>query len=111
MKHASYEIAMSRDSAWAPRECPSLSPEPGPTTPNRSARSIAPSTSGHVHRHGRGLRPVHQRETGRRGAQGSAWFTGENLDRNLRIADAVQAIAAEAGATPAQIAIAWLLTK
>ncbi|MBV9088323.1 MAG: aldo/keto reductase [Mycobacteriaceae bacterium] len=38
-------------------------------------------------------------------------FMGENFQRNLRIADEVQAIAAEAGATAAQVAIAWLLTK
>jgi aryl-alcohol dehydrogenase-like predicted oxidoreductase len=38
-------------------------------------------------------------------------FTGENFQRNLRIADEVQAIAAEVGATPAQVAIAWLLSK
>lgn len=38
-------------------------------------------------------------------------FTGENFQRNLRIADEVEAVAAEAGATPAQVAIAWLLTK
>jgi aryl-alcohol dehydrogenase-like predicted oxidoreductase len=38
-------------------------------------------------------------------------FTGENLQRNLRIADQVQAIAAEVGATRAQIALAWLLAK
>ncbi len=38
-------------------------------------------------------------------------FTGENFQRNLRIADEVQAIAAEAGATPAQVALAWLLAK
>jgi hypothetical protein len=38
-------------------------------------------------------------------------FTGENFQRNLRIADEVQAIAAEVGATPAQVALAWLLTK
>jgi aryl-alcohol dehydrogenase-like predicted oxidoreductase len=38
-------------------------------------------------------------------------FTGENFERNRRIADEVRAIADEAGATPAQIAIAWLLTK
>jgi len=38
-------------------------------------------------------------------------FTGENFQRNLRIADQVQAIAAEVGATPAQVALAWLLTK
>jgi aryl-alcohol dehydrogenase-like predicted oxidoreductase len=38
-------------------------------------------------------------------------FTGENFQRNLAIADEVQSIATEVGATPAQIAIAWLLTK
>ncbi|MEZ7125292.1 aldo/keto reductase [Nonomuraea sp. AD125B] len=38
-------------------------------------------------------------------------FTGENFQRNLALADAVQAVAAEAGATPAQVAIAWLLSK
>src|SRR5207302_3159870 len=38
-------------------------------------------------------------------------FTGENFQRNLRIVDEVEAVAAEAGATPAQIALAWLLTQ
>jgi aryl-alcohol dehydrogenase-like predicted oxidoreductase len=38
-------------------------------------------------------------------------FTGENFDRNLRVVDEVKAIATEAGATPAQIALAWLLTR
>jgi aryl-alcohol dehydrogenase-like predicted oxidoreductase len=38
-------------------------------------------------------------------------FTGENFERNLRIAEEVRDIATEAGATPAQVAIAWLLTK
>ena len=38
-------------------------------------------------------------------------FTGENFQRNLRIADEVRAIAEEAGATPAQVALAWLLAK
>src|SRR6185503_9204891 len=38
-------------------------------------------------------------------------FTGENFERNLRIVDEVQAVAADAGATPAQIALAWLLAK
>ncbi len=36
-------------------------------------------------------------------------FVGENFQHNLRIVDEVQAVAAEAGATPAQIALAWLL--
>lgn len=38
-------------------------------------------------------------------------FSGQNFQRNLRIADEVSAIAAEAGATPAQVALAWLLAK
>ena len=38
-------------------------------------------------------------------------FTGENFQRNLRIVDEVQAIASEADATPAQIALAWLLAQ
>ncbi len=38
-------------------------------------------------------------------------FTGENFQRNLAIVDEVQAIAAEASATPAQIALAWLLAQ
>ena len=38
-------------------------------------------------------------------------FTGENFRRNLAIAAEVDAIAAEAGATPAQVALAWLLAK
>jgi aryl-alcohol dehydrogenase-like predicted oxidoreductase len=38
-------------------------------------------------------------------------FIGENFQRNLRIVDEVQAIGAELGATPAQTALAWLLTR
>jgi len=38
-------------------------------------------------------------------------FVGENFEHNLRIVDEVQAVAAEAGATPAQIALAWLLAQ
>jgi aryl-alcohol dehydrogenase-like predicted oxidoreductase len=38
-------------------------------------------------------------------------FMGENFERNLRIADEVAVVAAEVGATPAQVAIAWLLTR
>ncbi len=38
-------------------------------------------------------------------------FTGENFQRNLRIVDEVQSVAAELGATPAQIALAWLLAQ
>ncbi|MFE0156176.1 aldo/keto reductase [Nonomuraea sp. NPDC059007] len=38
-------------------------------------------------------------------------FTGENFQRNLRILDQVEAVATEANATPAQIALAWLLAQ
>jgi len=38
-------------------------------------------------------------------------FTGENFKRNLRIVDEVKAVATEAGATAAQIALAWLLAQ
>src|SRR5580704_15059714 len=38
-------------------------------------------------------------------------FAGENFQRNLRIVDEVRAVAAEAGATPAQVALAWLLAQ
>ena len=38
-------------------------------------------------------------------------FAGDNLAENLRIVDEVEAVAAEAGATPAQVALAWLLAQ
>jgi aryl-alcohol dehydrogenase-like predicted oxidoreductase len=38
-------------------------------------------------------------------------FTGGNFEHNLAIVDEVEAIAAEVGATPAQVAIAWLLAQ
>jgi aryl-alcohol dehydrogenase-like predicted oxidoreductase len=42
---------------------------------------------------------------------GNPRFTGENFRRNLAIADEVEAVAAQADATPAQVALAWLLAK
>jgi aryl-alcohol dehydrogenase-like predicted oxidoreductase len=38
-------------------------------------------------------------------------FVGEAFRRNLALADEVGAVAAEAGATPGQVALAWLLAK
>ena len=38
-------------------------------------------------------------------------FRGENLEANLRLAAKVKEIAAEKGATPAQLAIAWVLAR
>jgi aryl-alcohol dehydrogenase-like predicted oxidoreductase len=38
-------------------------------------------------------------------------FTGENFERDLRVVDEVEAIGREVGATPAQIALAWLLAQ
>src|SRR2546426_8656343 len=38
-------------------------------------------------------------------------FTEGNLEKNLRIVDEVEAVASEVGATPAQVALAWLLAQ
>src|SRR3954464_1115836 len=38
-------------------------------------------------------------------------FTGANFRRNLALVDEVRAIGAEIGATPAQTALAWILTR
>jgi aryl-alcohol dehydrogenase-like predicted oxidoreductase len=38
-------------------------------------------------------------------------FTSENFQRNLQIVAEVEAVAIEAGASPAQIALAWLLAR
>ncbi|HEX6677976.1 MAG TPA: aldo/keto reductase [Actinomycetes bacterium] len=38
-------------------------------------------------------------------------FQGENLRRNLALVAGVRAVAAEAGATPAQVALAWVLAQ
>jgi aryl-alcohol dehydrogenase-like predicted oxidoreductase len=38
-------------------------------------------------------------------------FTEGNLEKNLRIVDEVEAVASEIGATPAQVALAWLLAQ
>jgi aryl-alcohol dehydrogenase-like predicted oxidoreductase len=38
-------------------------------------------------------------------------FEGENLAANIRIVEQVDAVAAQAGATPGQVALAWLLAQ
>jgi aryl-alcohol dehydrogenase-like predicted oxidoreductase len=38
-------------------------------------------------------------------------FTEGNFEQNLRIVDEVEAVASEVGATPAQVALAWLLAQ
>jgi aryl-alcohol dehydrogenase-like predicted oxidoreductase len=38
-------------------------------------------------------------------------FANGNLDQNLRIVETVEAVANEVGATPAQVALAWLLAQ
>ncbi|MCS5733635.1 aldo/keto reductase [Herbiconiux daphne] len=38
-------------------------------------------------------------------------FEGENLAANIRIVEVVDAVATEVGATPAQVALAWLLAQ
>ncbi|MEV4752905.1 aldo/keto reductase [Streptosporangium sp. NPDC049248] len=42
---------------------------------------------------------------------GNPRFTGANLQANLRIADEIQAVAEQAGASGAQVALAWLLAQ
>ena len=38
-------------------------------------------------------------------------FTEDNFERNLSIVGEVEAVASEVGATPAQVALAWLLAQ
>ncbi|MGZ5336427.1 MAG: aldo/keto reductase [Solirubrobacterales bacterium] len=38
-------------------------------------------------------------------------FTGENLDRNLELVEAIRAVAVAKGASVAQVAIAWVLSR
>jgi aryl-alcohol dehydrogenase-like predicted oxidoreductase len=38
-------------------------------------------------------------------------FAADNLEQNLRIVAEAEAVAAETGATPAQVALAWLLAQ
>jgi aryl-alcohol dehydrogenase-like predicted oxidoreductase len=43
--------------------------------------------------------------------RGDPRYQGENYDRNQRLVDAVRAVAARHGATPARVALAWLLHR
>ena len=43
--------------------------------------------------------------------RGDPRYQGENFDANMRAAEAVKEVARRKGATPAQIALAWLLNK
>lgn len=45
------------------------------------------------------------------GVLGDPRLQGENFDRNLGLTGAVRELARELGATPAQVALAWLLGK
>jgi aryl-alcohol dehydrogenase-like predicted oxidoreductase len=38
-------------------------------------------------------------------------FAKGNFEQNLRIVDAVEVVAKEVGATPAQVALAWILAQ
>jgi aryl-alcohol dehydrogenase-like predicted oxidoreductase len=44
-------------------------------------------------------------------AAGAPRFSAENLPANLALVDAVRAVAAEIGCTPAQAALAWVLAQ
>jgi aryl-alcohol dehydrogenase-like predicted oxidoreductase len=43
--------------------------------------------------------------------RGSPRFQGENFARNLRLVDAIGALAADKGCTPSQLALAWVLAQ
>jgi aryl-alcohol dehydrogenase-like predicted oxidoreductase len=43
--------------------------------------------------------------------KGNPRFIGGNFEKNLRIVDEVEAVASEVDATPAQVALAWLLAQ
>ncbi len=64
---------------------------------------------------GRGFLTGHLRSTDQLDANdfrnANPRFAEGNLEQNLRIVDEVEAVAKEAGATPAQIALAWLLAQ
>src|SRR5207253_9533526 len=45
------------------------------------------------------------------GRKNNPRFVEGNLEQNLRIVDEVEAVANETGATPAQVAVAWLLAQ
>ncbi len=57
------------------------------------------------------FRPGEQRDAGDFRTSFSPRFQGENLVKNLTLADALASIAAARGATPAQLAIAWVLSR
>jgi aryl-alcohol dehydrogenase-like predicted oxidoreductase len=64
---------------------------------------------------GRGFLTGSLRSTGELGAddfrRSNPRFLEANLAHNLRIVDEVEAVAADAGATPAQVALAWVLAQ
>ncbi len=86
---------------WKTRSCPSCvssasascptHPSDTACSPDRSAPSTTSATT--------------------TGARRNPRFTGDNFQRNLALVDEVTAIGAEIGATPAQTALAWLLTR
>ena len=64
--------------------------------------------SGTVSSPGRSAAPAAKR---RLLAQDQPRFTQGNFEKNLHIVDEVQAVASELDATPAQVALAWLLAQ
>jgi len=58
-----------------------------------------------------GFKPGEQRDARDFRTSFSPRFQGENLVKNLTLADALASIAATHGATPAQLAIAWVLSR
>ena len=71
-------------------------------------RAVLPARQGLPHRHHPLDRPVRRRPTSAPPTRASPARTSSATSR---IADEVQAVAADAGVTPAQVALAWLLAK
>src|SRR5581483_7342749 len=60
---------------------------------------------------GRFRRPEDFDETDFRGGGRYPRLTGENFARNLALVEAVEEVARGRGATPGQVALAWLLSR
>jgi hypothetical protein len=80
--------------------------EPGSRTPDR-VRPVRPAGPRLPHRTIRSTNDFADDDF----RKANPWFTDENFDHNLAPVDKVTAIAVEVDATPAQVAIAWLLAK
>ena len=113
----------ARDDPPRPRRAPDrraadrvLPVDPRPRRPS-CCRCCASSASASCPTHRSGTASSPGRSAPPKSSSDDDWrktnprFTEGNFEKNLRIVDEVQAVASEVGATPAQIALAWLLAQ